>query len=156
MVRVEPLTAEAFAPFGDVIERPGDVGRLYYSKALANGRPAAQPSLSLTMSRPIAGLPHTAVRMERHEFSSQSFVPIEVARYLVVVAPHDASGRPDGARMKAFLARGDQGVTYGMNVWHHPLAVLDRPGRFAVFMWLVGGPGDEEFVDLPQPITIAA
>jgi len=154
-VFVEPLTAEAFAPFGDVIERPVDFGRRYYSRALANGRPEAQPSLSLTMTQPVAGLPHTALKMERHEFSSQSFVPIDVARYLVIVAPPDASGRPDAALMRAFLTRGDQGVTYGMNVWHHPLAVLDRPGRFAVFMWLVGGSGDEEFVDLQQPVTIA-
>jgi ureidoglycolate lyase len=56
--------------------------------------------------------------------------------------------------MQAFLARGDQGVTYGMNVWHHPMTVLDRTGKFAVFMWLDGGKGDEEFVDLPAPIAI--
>ena len=40
------------------------------------------------------------------------------------------------SRFHAFVARSDQGVTYGMNVWHHSLCVLDRPGHFAVFMRL--------------------
>jgi ureidoglycolate lyase len=150
----EPLSAAAFAPFGQVIEHPADFGRVYVSEALANGRPGAKPSLSMTHSR-FLSTPHLeAVKMERHEFSSQSFVPVDVSRYLVIVAPHGTDGRPDPARLRAFVARGDQGVTYGMNVWHHPLTVLDRPGRFAVYMWLDGGRGDEEFVDLPAPVNI--
>ncbi len=150
-----PLTAAAFAPFGEVIERPTDFGRVYFSDALANGRSGAKPSLSLSQSRPFEGAELEATKMERHEFSSQSFVPIDVSRYIVIVAPHGEDGRPDSARLQAFLARGDQGVTYGMNVWHHPMTVLDRPSKFAVFMWLDGGKGDEEFVDLPAPIAVA-
>jgi ureidoglycolate lyase len=149
-----PLTAAAFASFGEVIERPADFARVYFSGALANGRDGAKPSLSLTRARPLAASRLEAVKMERHEFSSQSFVPLDVARYLVIVAPHGADAKPDNSRLRAFLARGDQGVTYGMNVWHHPLTVLDRPGQFAVFMWLDGGRTDEEFVDLPEPIAI--
>ena len=153
-IACEPLNAAAFAPFGQVIERPTGFGRVYFSDALANGRDGAKPNLSLTRSPPLAGSRLEAVKMERHEFSSQSFVPLDVARYLVVVAPHGVDGKPDSSRLQAFLARGDQGVTYGINVWHHPLTVLDRPGQFAVFMWLDGGRGDEEFVDLPGPIAI--
>ena len=55
--------------------------------------------------------------------------------------------------MKAFVATGRQGVTYRPDTWHHGLTVLDRPGRFAVFMWRDGGPGDEEFVPV-APFTI--
>ncbi|MFM2421716.1 MAG: hypothetical protein RL291_246 [Pseudomonadota bacterium] len=149
-----PLTAAAFAPFGDVIERPGEFGRFYHSAALASTRATAKASLSITMSRPLATPELTAVKMERHEFSSQSFVPLDVSRYLVIVAPHGAPGKPDPTKLQAFVATGEQGVTYGMNVWHHPLCVLDRPGRFAVFMWLDGGKGDEEFVDLPDAQTV--
>lgn len=149
-----PLTAAAFAPFGQVIERPEDFGRIYFSEALLNGRDSAKPSLSLSKGRPLAASVLEATKMERHEFSSQSFVPIDVSRYLVIAAPHGADGKPDSARLQAFLARGDQGVTYGMNVWHHPMTVLDRPSTFAVFMWLDGGRGDEEFVDLAAPIAI--
>jgi ureidoglycolate lyase len=154
-ISTEPLTAEGFRAFGEVIERSEGFGRAYFSDALANARAGARPSLSLTHSPPLATASLTATRMERHEFSSQSFVPIDVSRYLVIVAPGGGDGRPDPARLRAFIARGDQGVTYTMNVWHHPLTVLDRPARFAVFMWLEGGRGDEEFVDLPTPITVS-
>ena len=153
-ISAEPLMGAAFAPFGHVFERPVDFGRFYASDALANGRPVAKASLSFSKSRPLAATELTAVKMERHEFSSQSFIPIDASRYLVIVAPHGADGRPDATKLKAFVARGDQGVTYGMNVWHHPSTVLDRPSLFAIVMWLDGGTGDEEFVDLPQPITI--
>jgi ureidoglycolate lyase len=154
VITAVPLTAAAFAPFGQVIERPADFGRIYFSDALASGRPSAKGSLSLTKARPLATPNLVATKMERHEFSSQSFVPLDVSRYLVVVAPQNADGKLDHSRLLAFVARGDQGVTYGMNVWHHPLCVLDRPGQFAVFMWLDGGKGDEEFVDLPTPQAI--
>ena len=155
MITAQPLTAAAFAPFGEVIERPSHFGRIYFNDALANGRLSATGSLSLTKSQALATPILTATKMERHEFSSQSFVPLDVSRYLVIVAPHGAAGKPDHMRLHAFVARGVQGVTYGMNVWHHPLCVLDRPGQFAVFMWLDGGNGDEEFVDLPAPRTIS-
>jgi ureidoglycolate lyase len=94
--------------------------------------------------------------MERHEFSSQSFVPIEAGRWLIVVAPHATGGGPDMHGARAFIAGPRQGVTYGANVWHHPLTILDRPAAFAVYMWLEGGKGDEEFFTLPAPVTIAA
>lgn len=155
MITARPLTAAAFASFGQVIERPAEFGRVYFSDALANGRSTAKGSLSLTRSRPLEAPALTALKMERHEFSSQSFVPLDVSRYLVIVAPHGAAGKPDPMKLQAFVARGDQGVTYGMNVWHHPLCVLDRTGQFAVFMWLDGGKGDEEFVELPVPVTVA-
>jgi len=40
-----------------------------------------------------------------------------------------------------------------MNTWHHGFTVLDWPGRFAMFMWLDGSSGDEEFVPV-TPFTI--
>ena len=76
------------------------------------------------------------------------------ARWLIVVAPHATARRPRHSRAcSAFIATGKQGVTYKPNTWHHGLTVLDKPGRFAVFMWRVGGKGDEEFVPV-APFTI--
>jgi len=92
--------------------------------------------------------------MERHEFSSQSFMPLDVSRWLVVVAPSGADGGPDGSRAVAFLAGPGQGVTYHAGTWHHPLTILDRPGRFAVFMWRDGTRTDEEFRTLATPFTV--
>jgi ureidoglycolate lyase len=149
----QPLTQDAFAPFGDVIDVPDQPGRTYYEQALGNLRPEARPSLSLSLKGETRDRPLRAEMMERHEFSSQTFVPIDVARWLIVVAPHARAGGPDLAAVKAFIATGRQGVTYKPNTWHHGLTVLDRPGRFAVFMWRDGGKGDEEFVPV-EPFTI--
>jgi ureidoglycolate lyase len=92
--------------------------------------------------------------MARHEFSSQSFIPMDVSRYLIVVAPHLPAGTPDTRQARAFIVPGDVGITYGADVWHHPIAVLDRPGRFAIVMWADGSDRDEEFVKLEQPFEI--
>ena len=150
----QPLTAEAFAPFGDVLAAPADPGRAYYEGGLGNARSDARASLSMVHRLPIAGLPFEANLLERHEFSSQTFLPLEGGRWVVIVCPHAAAGGPDLGGLRAFIARPDQGVTYRMNTWHHGLTVLDRPARLAVFMWRDGTKGDEEFVPV-TPFTVA-
>ena len=157
MIRLiaEPLTSAAFLPYGEVLEGPAIPGRTYFEDALANLRPAARPSLSLVVKPPVAELPIRSKVMERHRFSSQSFIPQEAGRWLAVVAPHLAQGEgPDMDRARCFLARGDQGVTYGADVWHHPFTVLDRTARFAVVMWRDGTAADDQFVEV-APFEIA-
>jgi len=149
----QPLTTEAFAPYGDVIDIPTEAGRQYYEDALGNLRAEARPSLSVSLKADTPDRPLRAELLERHEFSSQTFVPIDVARWLIVVAPHAARGGPDTSGVRAFIATGKQGVTYKPNTWHHGLTVLDKPGRFAVFMWRDGTKGDEEFVPV-EPFII--
>lgn len=155
-VKLQPLTAEAFAPFGDVLTIPAAPGRSYFDAALSNLRGEAKASLSIARREDLATLPFQATQMERHEFSSQSFVPIDVGRWLVMVAPHAPAGGPDMAKARAFLPAPGQGVTFAANVWHHPMTILDKPATFAVFMWLVKGAGDEEFFTLQTPVTITA
>jgi ureidoglycolate lyase len=92
--------------------------------------------------------------MERHEFSSQSFLPLDVSRWIVVVAPSGTDGGPDPSRAVAFLVGPSQGVTYDANTWHHPLTILDWPARFAVVMWRDGTRTDEEFRTLAAPFTV--
>ncbi|WP_333669488.1 ureidoglycolate lyase [Elioraea tepidiphila] len=141
------LTAEAFAPFGEVLAAPDAPGRIAIDRALETRRAQARPSLSFTHKQPSA-LPLVSTTMERHRHSSQTFIPMQAGRWLVLVAPHGAAGRPDMERARAFVARPDQGVTYAADVWHHPLTVLDRAARLAVFMWKDGTPSDDEFVEV--------
>ncbi len=124
------------------------------SDALANGRTTARPSLSVIRVKPLATPTLIAAKMERHEFSSQSFIPLGGSRYLIIVAPMSSNGGLDESGLKAFLARGDQGITFGMNIWHHPLTVLDRDASFAITMWLEGSATDEQFVDLSAPVNV--
>ncbi|KAI1303312.1 ureidoglycolate hydrolase [Xylaria venustula] len=90
---------------------------------------------------------HVAV-LERHPFTSQTFIPLTAdttKRYLVIVAPTlDAAaddrglpvpdgtglpgpGLPDVRRLKAFVATGEQAVTYGAGTWHAPMVALGPP-----------------------------
>jgi ureidoglycolate lyase len=154
-LRLEPLTQAAFAPFGEVLTPPAPGGRDYFDRALANGRPGAWPSLSIAHVDRAATLPLAAHRLERHPASSQSFVPLDAVGYLVVVAPARADGGPDIDGLRAFEAAAGQGVTYAMDVWHHPLTVFAAPARFAIWMWRDGTTGDDEFVDMPAVRFVA-
>jgi ureidoglycolate lyase len=151
-IKPQKLTREAFAPFGDVIDMPREAGRYYHDDALGDQRPGASPSLSVALKAETPERPLKSEMMERHEFSSQTFIPVEVGRWLIVVALHAAKGGPDMTEARAFIADGSQGVTYKANTWHHGLTTLDRPGSFAVFMWKAGT-ADEEFVPV-EPFTV--
>jgi ureidoglycolate lyase len=150
----EPLTAEAFKPYGAVLEGPSVPGRVYVNDTLANGRPHAPLSLSIATVAPTKALPLVVKVLERHEHSSQSFIPLSVSRYLVLATRDAPGGGPDVATLRAFVARAGQGVTYAMGTWHHPVTVLDTPASFAVLMWRDGSVGDEEFVPVTIPLTV--
>lgn len=150
-VITQHLTQEAFVPFGQVFTAPEAPGRV--DMVLDNRRAHAQPTMIL-VNVPPSDLPLTASLMERHLHSSQAFVPMDVSRYLVIVAPHKPDGGPDIARVQAFIAASYQGVNYNPNTWHHGVTVLDRPGRFAVFMWNDGSDQDTEFLDVRETFDI--
>ena len=156
-LKVQPLTPEAFAPYGEIISFPDRVGRTYFEDALGNLRDWAKPSLSTTFKPATpAGASITIDLLERHEFSSQTFIPLSDVRWLIVVCPHHPDGGPDAARSVVFIADGTQGVTYRPDTWHHGLTVLEGEGQFAIFMWRDGTGGDEEFVKIePVELTLA-
>lgn len=153
-VAAEPLTTAAFAAFGTVIPAMTSPGRAFCNESLGNARASAKFDLSLALIKPLHGSVLRATVMERHRYSSQTFLPLRVARYLIVVAPQNAEGTPDVTRVRAFIAEGNQGVTYRMDTWHHGITALDEPGEFAVLMWCDGSDGDEEFRTIDQPFTV--
>ncbi|MGH7119055.1 MAG: ureidoglycolate lyase [Acetobacteraceae bacterium] len=145
-VAVEALTASAFAPFGAVLEAP-PAGKHDLVNLLINLRAQARPHVVLVGIAPAAS-PFTVVEMERHRYSAQLFLPLDVARYLVIVAPSAGPERPDTAGLRAFVAPGHVGVLYHPGTWHHPMRCLDRPGRFASLTFLAGNADDETFVSV--------
>ena len=115
-LKVEPLTREAFAPFGDVIEA-SDMAQHYTINAgnteryhdLANVHVGQDGKAILSIFRGQARqLPFTVSMMERHPKASQAFVPMSGRPYLVVVA--DRNSAPTAGDLRLFLARADQGV----------------------------------------------
>ena len=130
-----PLTAEAFAPYGEVIEarglpnlvvNGGRCGRYHDLAELDFGGGRAAVSVFVSRCRL---LPLTLETMERHTLGSQAFLPLSGDPFLVVAAP-DAGGAPD--RPAAFLTAPGQGVNYRRGVWHGVLTPLRRAARFAV------------------------
>lgn len=150
-VTAQPLTPEAFAPFGQVLETPSDVPRLDHAAKLFNGRQNAVPNLLVARVEPRA-LPLDVEVMERHPASSQAFCPLDVARYLVLVCPSTSTDAPDTEEIQAFIVRPTQGINYAPGVWHHPITPLDTAGTFAVLIWEDGSEQDTEWFTL-DPAT---
>lgn len=163
-LRLEPLTSAAFVNFGAVIEAPSQSGDRYeYSSwlgtygldgsGLGAGRPGMTPRLHVNRLEPVV-LPRLIDTLERHPYSAQVFIPLDVASYVVAVAEAGEDDAPDGGSAQAFLAPGNLGIVYAPGVWHAGAAVLERAGSFAVLMWRSGTADDEEFAPLPQPLQI--
>lgn len=122
----EPLTAAAFAPFGDVMEVGDDkthytinYGRTerYHDLAqldtLENG---GKPTVSIFRSQP-ASFPLQIEIMERHPFGSQAFFSMQRKPFLVLVAP--PGEKPELEQLRLFEVGAEQGVNYHRGVWHH-------------------------------------
>ena len=135
-LRPEPLTKQAFAPFGDIVETDGaahfgiNQGFAERFNDLANVDVTSEggtTNVSLCEAKPRPS-PIAIKLMERHPLGSQIFFPLQDRPWLVVVCadPHDAS------TYRAFTASGKQGVNYSRNAWHHPLLVLDAASRFLI------------------------
>ncbi|MGA9525271.1 MAG: ureidoglycolate lyase [Myxococcaceae bacterium] len=151
-VSVEPLSPNAFAPFGDVISaglrsgtaaNQGTSVRFDWSADLVNRRASARPNLSVFRSQPQALPLHLRV-LERHPHSTQAFLPLVCVRFLVCVAPTRPDGEPDLQRLRAFECRPGQGINYRPGVWHHGIVALDAPAEFAMLAWEDGTSGDCE------------
>ena len=150
----EPLNADSFSEFGEVIPRPPEGVRQYFNDRLENNRTDARIDLSLTTITPVETLPLHATVLERHPFSSQTFLPLQAARYFVIVAPDNDEGGPALTRVRAFVSGSEQGITYRCGVWHHAMTVLDETAVMAILMWCDGSSGDEELLAIDTPFEV--
>lgn len=154
VIRCEPLTREAFAPFGQVLDvQEGDIARRNFAAELTSDRPDARPNLRVQQTAPTS-LPHIAKVIERHRHSSQMFAPLSGCGTVIVVFPSDVDGAPILAQGRAFVSRGDQAINYSRDTWHHGFMAAAPGGSYLMLRWEDGTPADEEFLTLDQPIMI--
>lgn len=159
----QPLTKEAFAPFGDVITVDGAEMRPINRGTTERFHDLADLTISGDDSRIIVSIfrskaykpPVEIAMMERHPLGSQAFMPLHDRPWLVVVAADDG-GKP-GVPL-AFVvepdAHGLRGVNYAANVWHHPLIALGETGDFLVIDR--DGPGENlQECSYPSPFLVA-
>ncbi len=137
-MKLEPLTPEAFAPFGDVIQTDGAENFLINDDLCTRFHDLAKIDVSAEDGRPLINLfrtrawplPLQVKRMEYHALSSQAFIPMGDIRFLVIVATPSETLK--GEQMRAFITDGKQGVNYHRAVWHHPLVALAERADFLV------------------------
>lgn len=146
-ITAKPLTASAFAPYGDVLDTQGDPDKIinagkcgrYHDRAtldFSNGR----AGVSLFKAEPRA-LPYALDLVERHPDGSQCFVPMSMNAFLVIVAP-DTGGAP--GTPEAFLTAPGQAINFHRGTWHGVLTPLEAPGLFAVIDRIGDGANLEE------------
>ena len=155
---VEPLTREAFRPFGDLLDASGtpdhsaNGGAAEVFRELAAldvGARGGRACVSIVRAAP-SRLPLQIRLMERHPLGSQAFAPLGAPAWLIVAAP---AGPLDPRTIRAFSAAPNQGVNYRRGVWHHPLIALGQVSDFLV----VDRAGDGENLTietLAEPLEI--
>lgn len=154
LLKPQPLSAEAFAPFGDVMEcatcrevrsiNYGNTTRYHDLARLDLTEQQGQPLVSIFRSTPLPR-PISIKVMERHPLSSQAFYPLSNNPFMVVVAKK-GEFRPEN--LTAFIAQPGQGVNYHAGTWHHYSLALNHVSDFLVIDR--GGPEkncDEVFLD---------
>lgn len=168
-----PLTPEAFAPFGQVVQAYGDPTRAPKGTRTtpANGGSAtkfhklalieasypsglgATTGISVYRCNPSRGRTMELKNLERHRFTNQAFIPMGQSSgdsgdsgrgYIVVVAQSGGDQKPDMQTLKGFIASSMQGIVYGKAIWHQPMTVLDRVMDFACVETQIGDGNAED------------
>lgn len=153
-IKTAPLTADAFAPYGDVLAatgapdaiiNQGKCGRFHDRAKLEFGGGRAAISVFKAELRP---LPYTFDIIEKHPDGSQCFVPMTNDPFLVIVADHP------GATPRAFITDGAQAINFHAGTWHGVLTPLTGSGLFTVIDRV--GPGAnlvEHHFEAPWTVT---
>jgi len=165
LLRPQPLSAALFAPFGAVLEgfntppvqaRPindHSCWRLDLPLNLCFEQEGGQAGLAIYRADARA-FPMPVDVLERHVLASQSFIPLEGSRFVLVVAAPNALPGPDD--VQAFISNGRQGVTLHPGTWHHALLAVDA-GSFVVLERQppAGGTMDCELTTLAETLLLS-
>jgi ureidoglycolate lyase len=145
----QPLTDEAFAPFGDVLHAAGAPDKMinqglcgrHHDRARMDFGADGRAGISIFNAEKRT-LPYTLDLVERHPDGSQAFIPMSLEPFLVIVAEDDG-GKP--SNIQAFITAPGQGINLLRNTWHGVLTPLGEPGLFAVIDRIGDTPNLEEF-----------
>ncbi|WP_333846548.1 ureidoglycolate lyase [Phaeobacter italicus] len=144
---IQPMTAAAFAPFGDLIDCSGAADKIINQGLCGRFHDRAQmdfsdgrAGISLFRAEP-RHLPLSLEMVERHPEGSQAFIPMSEHGFLVIVAPDDA-GKP--GQPLAFETAPGQAINFHRGTWHGVLTPLHAPGLFAVVDRIGDGANLEE------------
>ncbi|SAM81280.1 related to DAL2-allantoinase [Ustilago bromivora] len=144
------LTAEAFKPYGAVIDGPSaqnpdkwkpfkivnqGTAKKYLNLAeILNKYPSeagAKTNVHVYRCDPAPTLPFEVKLLERHRFTTQAFIPMVPVNgkqegFLVVVALNGQDDKPDLNTLAVFLATTEQAIQYHPGIWHHSMIALGK------------------------------
>lgn len=135
---LQPLTEEAFSPFGNVIQKStqflqeinyGQTRKHTDLAAVDTSESGGRPALHIYNCSPVT-LPLTIEIMERHPLGSQAFIPLHSRPFVIVVAK--AGSPPPASQVHGFLTNGQQGVNFHKGVWHHYQITLQENSDYLV------------------------
>jgi ureidoglycolate lyase len=124
-LKVQPMTREAFAPYGILIDSRGSV-----EIDLGSGVPSLTGA---TAER----RPFSFEFMARHKQTMQVFSPLALSESIIAVAPPCVGDAPELERIAAFHVSGRLPYAYHKGTWHTPpfplhdwssYLVVDRSG----------------------------
>lgn len=134
------LTAQRFAPFGNVVEAAplshAPMNELRFERfdnlvdIDVDNRQDGRVGVSIARCRAPTRLPYRVEMVERHPLGSQAFIPLQRFVFIVVVGPVGESIEADD--LLAFITNGRQGINYHRGVWHMPLIALEAGHDFLV------------------------
>ena len=149
-LKLEPLTTDAFSPFGDVIdiEQSGTTETINYGLTKRHAHFSlidthddnGKPVIRLFDSNPVT-LPFKIIVMERHPLGTQAFINLDSNHYIIVVG---RAGDFDASKLRAFIAKSSQSINYSKGTWHHYCLCLKARTRFMVIDRLGPGTNCEE------------
>ena len=154
-----PLTTDAFAPFGDILDAHGAPDKMinqgccgrYHDRARLSFGERGRAGVSI-FKGDICKFPIKIELVERHPDGSQAFIPMSENPFLVVVAPDD-DGTPQAPQ--AFLTAPGQAINFHRNIWHGVLTPLTEPGLFAVIDRIGNTPNlEEHWYETPYIVDI--
>lgn len=160
-VKVQPLTKESFAPFGEVIACDNNDffhindqhTERYHALVTTEIIGDAKAGISIFRNIKTTQLPLDIHMLERHPNGSQAFIPMQGQVFLIVVAKVADENRPDLNQIYAFISHGGQGINYRAGTWHHPLLTYESPSDFAVIDRIGTGHNCDVFT-FPESVRI--
>ena len=128
----KPATAEALAPFGQIVGSASGVelkASGFYEGKVRTGNPAefiSDDDTTLTLAA-IDRRPMEVRYMEQHFKHTQTFIPLGGKPFVAVMAPPNGKDTPDLDNVEAFLFDGSAGFNMKIGTWHEfPFVLSDN------------------------------
>ena len=138
-VLVQPMTAEAYALYGLLFDRPGRASDIHqqgldYWHALAEARFPVRPVWGWLETRQ---RPFVLAEMERHNRSDEVFIATggrSVMPFALGGRLDDPSAQPDPATLSFFIVDAAQAFLVPKGIWHAPGFPLSAAAQYLILL----------------------